>query len=183
MRKLIGLAGKARSGKDTAAARLVYSHRFTQTAFADPIRRAVAAMLDMSHGQLFTDQNKDKPISPEWPQHITPRFLMQTLGTEWGRNIVTSDLWLRVVQRYWETSYAQNIVVSDVRFDNEAQWIRSVPGGVVWHIWRHVPDTVHNSGHQSEAGVGVLSGDVVIDNNGSIHNLYDQIDSLVKKMG
>lgn len=147
---LVGLSGRPRAGKDTAAEHLVASHGFVRVAFADPLRHFVYGLLEIEKN-LSWDSIKDDP-RPELGGK-TPREAMQTLGTEWGRNMIHKDLWLdtakRKVKKYLESGIS--VVVSDVRFDNEAEMVREL-GGKVLRIVR--PDhEITTSTHVAEAGI------------------------------
>lgn len=181
-RPLIGLAGLARVGKDTAAGHLVRRYGFGSYAFASPIKRALCTMFGLTAAQLDGDQ---KEVEIDWLGK-SPRQLMQTLGTEWGRGLVVSDVWTRACAHSIavdiEAAARRSLlgwsggVVSDVRFENEARWIRE-QGGVVLHIVRTDADTV--ASHASEAGVFAAYDDVVVDNNGSLASLFMQLDDVV----
>lgn len=186
-RPLIGLAGLARVGKDTAARHLMVQHGLSVYAFADPIKRALCAMFSFPRSHFDGDQ---KEVVIPWIGQ-SPRRLMQTLGTEWGRELVASDLWTRICAKDVEfdieirDGYAvdglgddpwRGGVVSDVRFENEADWIRE-QGGVVVHILR--TDARLVAGHKSEAGVRRVLGDIAIVNNGTEAELFDRLDGLM----
>jgi len=87
---LFGLAGIARSGKDTAAQHLVTQHGFHSYAFADPLRDGLMHILNLSPCD-FEGEQKEQVLP--WLGR-SPRYLMQTLGTEWGRDTVHPELWL-----------------------------------------------------------------------------------------
>jgi hypothetical protein len=186
---LIGLAGVARSGKDTAAAVLATELGLYRHAFADPIKR----MLEQVFGNNFVigDRERIDPISG-----VSYRKLMQTLGTEWGRAI-QPDLWTRVAKAKWEwITQAKHpsdwlagqasgepmnfsgMVISDVRFDNEAEWIRS-EGGIIVHVERDDTEQVGVAGHASEAGLTKIHGDLVVENNSTLAAYSEAIDYLV----
>lgn len=170
MTPLVGIAGRARCGKDTAAQHFVNAG-WVRYAFADPIRAGLKAMLGLSD-EFFGDELKEKEIG--W-LGCSPRYLMQTLGTEWGRELVGANVWCLYAQRVMEDVRVLGccgMVVSDVRFETEARWIRD-NGGVVIHLYRH--DTPPVAGHVSEAGIAVLDGDVVIANNGTLEELYAKL--------
>lgn len=166
--QIIGITGKAGSGKDTAGDFLRSSGMYTKMAFADPIRRGISAIFNLYREQL-EHPAKEQPL-PKIGK--SPRQLMQTLGTEWGRNLVHPDLWLILAGTTIQKSLAETeyVVITDVRFENEAQMVRDM-GGVIWHIHRNGAGTQHE--HVSEAGVNLHTGrDVIIDNNGSIKDLH-----------
>lgn len=173
MTKLIGLTGKAASGKDTVANYLKATYGFKSLALAEPIRAGMRAMLGMEDKHF---QHPDKEVVlQEFGK--SPREMMQTLGTQWARTLVHQDLWLilagKKVVAYKSEGF--NVAITDVRFANEAEYVRA-QGGVVWHVSRAVAGTPHK--HASEAGVAFVNGDKVIDNNGTLFNLYQQINEL-----
>lgn len=178
MAKIIGITGKAGSGKDTAA-RYLREYRPTQfrsIAFADPIRDAMRVIFGWDHS--YFEHPKKNEVDERFG--ISPRKAMQTLGTEWGRNFINTDLWLILAGARAEPLLGAgfNVMVTDVRFENEAQWIRK-NGGVVWHIDRKVEDaTGGNAGHSSESGVKFVKGDVRINNNETLGYMYDVLDGL-----
>jgi hypothetical protein len=156
-RRIIGIAGRAGAGKNTVAEMIPGAAVF---GFADPLYEGLAAMLGVPEEMLRSRRNKETPLV--WLGK-SPRELMQLLGTEWGRGMVAQDIWLRLAKRRIET-YGGTIVFSDVRFDNEAEWIRN-QGGEVWLVERD-QETHHT--HSSEAGISRQLIDRVIDNRGPL---------------
>lgn len=169
-RKLIGLAGPAYCGKDTVGAILKTHFPLKTISFADPIRDALRLPFSLTH-EHFYGSLKEVPLP--WVNK-SPRQLMQTLGTEWGRGMVHEDLWLILAEQKVEELHASgyHVAITDCRFENEAARIRQA-GGVVWHIQRDGTKSVN--AHKSEAGVAFAWGDTVIDNNGTIEDLVDEV--------
>lgn len=181
MGKIVGLTGWqgkiAGVGKDTAAAYLVDYHRteFRSIAFADPIRAAMKVIFGWDDS-MFT-QAKKNLVDPEFG--ISPRKAMQTLGTEWGRELINSDLWLILAGKRAEGILAGdfNVLITDTRFENEAQWIRK-NGGMIIHLDRNVEKV---ESHVSEQGIKFVDGiDIKIDNNETLGNLYYNLDIVAK---
>ncbi len=122
--KLIGFAGPATSGKDTACDYLANAYFFTQYSFAAPTKRALMAMFSLSMAHVGGDL---KEVDVDWLGK-SPRQLLQTLGTEWGRNQIGDDIWVKTLARELEgdISLSQQLyeswfgVISDVRFEDEA---------------------------------------------------------------
>lgn len=175
---LIGLHGLARTGKDTAAAYLAAHYALLSYAFADPLKAALANMFSLTGAHIEGDL-KELPLPAIGK---SPRQLMQLLGTEWGRNLVHDQLWLLLAEQHIanqlerdQTRYS-GIVIRDVRFENEAQWIRS-HGGYVVHILR--PDAQQVATHSSEARLYIRDHDAVIHNEGSIDQLHSELRSLM----
>lgn len=162
--QLIGLTGPAGCGKDTAAAIIEgISGLYYKVAFADPLRNGLRAMFGLSDTQM------ERPEKEQVLHAIgkSPRQLMQTLGTEWGRNLVHPELWtiLALATIRSHRDKGQRVVITDVRFENEAALVREM-GGVVWHIHRDSAGTPH--AHASESGVIRHGSDVAINNNGTL---------------
>ena len=169
---LIGMTGRAGTGKDTAADYLAKAHRFMPIAFASPLRVMLQAGLGLTD-EHFTQARKNEPI--DWLSK-SPRQLMQTLGTEWGRNHVNRSLWIRVAERELHSLAGLDVVFTDVRFEEEAAMIRS-RGGIIVRMVRFDASPVH--AHMSEAGIPLQAGDREIHNNGKLFDLYDKLDAIV----
>jgi hypothetical protein len=175
MSRLIGIAGRAGSGKDTAGARLVEQHGFRQYAFADPIRAMLGALGAFPAADLIDRDAKEATI--DWLGK-SPRQMAQTLGTEWGRELVHPQLWVLMAQRRWEAfrSIGESLVITDVRFENEVNWIKD-QGGVVIYLDR--PGVASVSAHASEQFDLSKVADSVIRNDGTVGDLNDMIDYLL----
>lgn len=165
---LIGISGPAQSGKSTLSGefrRLVEfrGQKYAEQPFAGPLKRMLASI-----GVDVSDLSKNVPV-PFLDGQITPRVMMQTLGTEWGRTL-TPDLWLKV----WEHEldrHAQVVTVPDVRFDNEADLIRGL-GGVIVHVQRKpTADMLAVPAHASEAGITRVKGDIIFRNDRGIEKM------------
>lgn len=171
-RLLIGLIGRARVGKDTAADYLCAHYGMTRYAFADPIKKMLAPVF----GDLFHAGDREQPIS--WLGK-SPRQLMQTLGTEWGRKQVHPEIWLLLAERFISASNCP-VVISDVRFRNEAYWILS-QGGSLIEIVRDDADSVNL--HSSEMPDWGHTPRAVLNNNASIRQLHRSLDRLMTELG
>lgn len=125
---LIGIAGRAGVGKDTAGRFLLQHFAFYRAAFANPLKSMLLAM-GLTRAEL-DGPYKELPL--RWLD-VSPRELMQTLGTEWGRELIDPNLWLRVFSRQLEQDWPALLaadpdwagyVITDVRFENEAEFVR-----------------------------------------------------------
>lgn len=179
---LIGLAAKARCGKDTVAGYLGRSAGIAQYAFAYPLKRGVQEMFGLTDEQTWNDSLKEVVI-PEYGK--SPRQLFQLAGTEFGRQMVAQDVWVRrakveIEERRREsaltTSIVNGMVITDIRFENEAAMIRE-QGGTVWHIERHGAPQIN--AHSSEDGVVKHPTDIVLLNDGTIADLYAKVNALL----
>ena len=138
---IIGFCGPIGAGKTLAAMHLVDHHGFQRRRFAGPLRAMLKA-LGLSDRELDGDM-KMSPCALLGGK--TPRQAMQTIGTEWGRDLIDPELWVRAWLQ--DISGFDRVVADDVRFPNECAAIRA-RGGVVIRIDRPglVPD-----GHVSES--------------------------------
>jgi hypothetical protein len=109
---------------------------------------------------------------------LTPRTLLQLLGTECGRQIIHPNIWVNALFADYDTSsnYDSNWIITDVRFPNECQAIKD-RGGIVIKINRD-SDVVDN--HSSETALDNYDGfDFVVDNNGSIDDLTNNLIKII----
>lgn len=192
---LIGLAGRAGAGKDTTADILCSAYGFARTNFAAPLRRELMDAFCIDERVFSTDQKERRHnalalcrcretafvnrmlelggINLTAPR--SARELMRWWGTEYRRH--QDDLyWIRKMAQWIETVFAQgitSIVITDVRFINEADFIRAA-GGSIWKVRRTQAD-MKSANHQSEAEIELIWSDKAIDNNGSITDLASEI--------
>jgi hypothetical protein len=174
---LIGLTGRAGAGKSTVAAWLEDEWAFHQVAFADPLLNMLGSLFADCGigGEWMTERTlKERPTS----LGFSYRQLAQTLGTEWARNTLAPDFWLRVAAHRLDSlaPHGDHVVISDVRFPNEADWLKQ-RGGVLVRVVRDITPAVHP--HESEAHVDQLPVDTELLNFGSKDTLHDQVDSLL----
>ena len=94
---IIGLSGFAGTGKDTVADILVERHNYVKVSMADPLKRFCCDALDFSTDQLWgPSELRNKPddrYKRKSGEKLTPRYALQTLGTEWGRDCYP-DIWV-----------------------------------------------------------------------------------------
>ena len=115
------LNGKARCGKDTAAKILTEEFEFCSISFAAPIRSFI---MEICQIQNLEELDKVKNSQIQILGNKTPRYAMQTLGTEWGRDLINNQLWtMRVANQIKKMNLMypkmNRWVISDLRFDNE----------------------------------------------------------------
>jgi len=167
---IVGVHGPKYSGKDTVSDMIVEGPgSFTKDSFATPIKAMLAVGLGLKHDQLYGDQKE--VVDPRYGK--TPRDIMQTLGTQWGRQMVCDDIWAQALfvdlLDYGGAHPGQNVVIADVRFENEASLIRG-HGGLIIHIeGREVGG--EGTDHESEVKLKWCPEDIVMDNSGTLDDL------------
>jgi len=167
--KLIGIAGPARAGKDTAADRIIEQREFVKTSFADPIKEMLMIGLGLTAEQLY---GKEKEIIDK-RYNKTPRYMMQTLGTEWGRDLINKDIWINCTDTILKNSN-KNVIIPDVRFESEAEYIRK--NGILIHVKRKL---ISQQSHKSESGVYIDTEDYIFENNSTLSTYYGIIDRFI----
>lgn len=168
MPRLIAFTGLAGSGKTTAAQYLVEQHGYVRTRFADPLKSMLRSI-----GLGFDEIDGARK---ELPSPLlcgkTPRWAMQTLGTEWGRNCISPDFWTTL----WTERAAEcldqggRVAIDDCRFANEAAAVRRL-GGIVVRIEGRGGIT---GGHASEDQR--FAADLTIDNAADLAMLKQAIE-------
>lgn len=187
LKPLIGICGPAGSGKDTLANGIAAMDVYFVYHFADPIKAALNAMFGWGPAHWENRGWKEEPI-PWLERELaaighesekcspSPRYLAQTLGTEWGRETVDQNIWLKIADQKFKrinTSARMEggrimglgMIVADVRFNNEAKWIKD-SGGLMLEVVRPGQDFISEDSHASEAGVDPALIDAVITNDG-----------------
>jgi nucleoside 2-deoxyribosyltransferase len=188
---LIGLCGVARSGKDSAAQHLIDNFGFTKIAFADGVRQMALGIDPYVHTEQprhYTEGGAPmarysdvlKNIGYENAKALPDvRRLLQRCGTEGGREVFGSDVWVNAAaHRIGALGGTEaNIVISDVRFPNEAEFIRRI-GGFVIRLNR--PGYGGTDTHASEAQVATLivDRDVTATN---LKELYNEVEDAVRE--
>ncbi|WP_269581987.1 deoxynucleotide monophosphate kinase family protein [Roseibium sp. Sym1] len=163
---IVGLSGRMGAGKSTVAGFLVDECGFTRHSMASPLKSMLRCLgLDDRH--LYGDM-KTTPCDVLGGR--TPRYAMQTLGTEWGRKMIDPDLWMNA----WRFTLPEgDVVCDDIRFPNEVATIRSL-GGILIRIDRSALEV---SSHESETHV--FDVDHVLENDGSIEQINEKVYHLV----
>jgi hypothetical protein len=168
---LVGITGKAGAGKDTIADYLETGHGFIRLSFASTLKAMMAAA---GMPEPARRENKELPV-PGFG--FTWREAAQRLGTEWGRGL-DQDIWVKLVEQRLRTEFqGSRVVLSDVRFENEAAMIRHL-GGILLHVVGRAADLGANAAHASEAGVkfSFSGGDRYIDNSGRLTDTICRVD-------
>lgn len=175
MPKLIALAGNKGSGKTTLAAYLTVERGFLRRPFAGPLKAMVTTLLrhqSIDPGEIERMINGDlKELPTSALGGRSPRYAMQTLGTEW-RDIMSTTLWVDIWRNATDTiREVHNIVIDDLRFPHEAEAIWKLGGKIVLVDRPYTP----TDEHKSENSFQTLSFDFVVKNNSTKRDAVDQL--------
>jgi len=211
--RLIGIGGRLRAGKDAVADRLVEKHGYAKTFMAETLAEALyrlnpiidcyfeggAALAAEVGWGTSSRYERYRVIADaigytEAKRIPEVRRLLQALGTEVGRELLGEDTWTTAARRRIEALWAegQPVVITGIRFQNEADMVRALGGRLVW-IERpsEAPQTpprlaktlaamdealaAHNvAQHASEVTLKADDFDYVIENTGTLDDLYER---------
>lgn len=153
---LIGLCGPDGVGKTSVAKAMLELMPGRRLSFASPLKLMLQTMLFEAgfttvdaHAVLYGAE-KDKPL--DVLDGKSARHAMRTLGTEWGRDLITPNLWVNITERtiqHWADETGL-IVLDDVRFPSEVEMIKRL-GGKVYELYRY--GITHSDDHRSNAGM------------------------------
>ena len=203
---IIGICGFIAAGKDTVADYLVNYHQFRRESFANSLKDAVANVFGwdrtMLEGRTAQAREWREQVDPWWANrlnmpHLTPRWVLQYWGTEVCRQGFHDDMWIASLENKLRNS-TDDIVISDCRFPNEIKSIKDAGGMVIRVVrgpepnWYHLAINANSGGpiakemlkdlgvHASETAWVGTRFDAVLDNNGTIDELFQQIKMLIK---
>jgi len=168
--QLVGITGLPRSGKDSVAQFLIAEHGGYRYAFADPIVNMLNAGFQQDFNSDYWVQRKEDQIPIIGK---SPRELRQLLGTEWGRKLIHIDLWVSLALGEFIKN-GPGMVIPDVRFPNEAKFVRE--RGVLIHV--DGPRGVASNDHESNEPLAKLTSDLLIVNDGSLADLQYKVTGL-----
>jgi len=199
-RNLIGVAGFIGSGKGTIGDYLVSRYNFKSESFAGTLKDAVSAIFGWDRHLL----EGDTQLSREWREqpdiywsrkmnkNVTPRWVIQHIGTDVMRFNFFDDIWVSCLEKKIQ-NVTTSIVITDVRFPNEIKMIRENGGSIWWAKRDKMPEwfncAVNTPGqmpimwkdvHPSEYMWLNCGTFVTVDNSGTLDDLYSNIDELMK---
>jgi hypothetical protein len=197
--KVIGIVGFIGSGKGTVGDYLVKCHGWQSVSFASSLKDATAAIFgwprnllegNTPNSRLWREQ-ADHYWSSKMNFEVTPRWVLQQLGTNVLRNNFFDDIWVASLERKIMHTDS-NVVITDVRFPNEINMIRS-NGGRLWWVKRDPLPKWYQCAATDPESMPLLYPDVhaseylwcnqgpfaAIDNNSTLEHLYHQVDLII----
>jgi hypothetical protein len=209
LQKIIGVCGLIGSGKGTIANILVNDYDFVELSFSNLLKDVTATAFNWPRHLLQGDtaesrewrEQPDSFWTSELNKEVTPRLALQLLGTECFRNGFHEDFWTLSVKKIILDNPEINYVISDARFTNEKNLIKSL-GGEIWHVKKGVNPTwfsaaisdnnfdttimkdFHANIHISEwAWIDFADTfNLIITNDGSISDLKTGVNAIMKEI-
>lgn len=175
---LIGFSGPAGCGKDTAAMALARHHiSYDSMAFAETLKKGICEMFFLERDVFDSRESKEATIPGI---EKSPRELAQIIGTDCIRKMIGEDTWIHIMARRYAVfckTGLKRMAITDVRFENEAEWVRSNGGSII-----HIVRTGVNwdpEGHPSEHGIEIRDDDLILTNTGSVEEFEQKTLDLV----
>jgi len=194
--RLVGIGGLLQAGKDAVADYLVKEHGWVKMGMSDPLDQALRAM--NPYIQVLSGEPMNKNKGPKYlpyqdirdklsyveAKNITDvRRNLQTLGTEVGRNLIGEDIWAHVARDNINDQMidGKSVILTGVRYPNELYLINQfVDAGQTWFVTRPSKRTAAQPDqHSSETSVSAEDFSVVIDNSGTLDDLYKSVDEIL----
>jgi hypothetical protein len=181
---LIGLySAVPQSGKTTVAMLLEENFGFVRMSFADTLKDMLEPLYrDIGYPDGLEQLSKEEPIADFF--NLSPRHLMQTLGTEWGRSL-SNDFWIEIMGRrlkhQFKVDHHSGVVIDDLRFVNEYGFIKHFClRAELWKI--SGPFNVYGGSHSSEGNLTGHMFDFNLANTGSIEDLASKIRARIESI-
>ena len=201
---IVGVLGVIGSGKGSVGD-IIENYSFEMISFASHLKDVTSVMFGWDRKLLEGDtaESRDfrEKIDPFWSKKLnrefTPRLALQLMGTEVGRNVFGQNLWIHALENKIDKD--ENYIVTDVRFQNEIDWIRGQKGIIIeirrgelprWYKvaslantgCQHSIEVMKDIGiHESEwKWIGNHNVDHVIRNDGSLEDLEQSIISCLQ---
>ena len=175
----IGLIGTKGSGKDTLADYLVNTKGFVKYSFAKPVKDISKILFNLSEEQLYGNLKEtiDDKIG------ISPRVIFQRLGTEFGQDLIyklfpelkiKKNTWLKLFDLFLEKNKDKNIVIADVRFVHEINYLKKLNFNIIKIYRKDSLIDNHVSEKQND-----LYYDFNIENNDSKEDLFSKYNNFI----
>lgn len=181
------LSGKAGAGKDTVADYLSREYGYEKLSFASPMKKMLEALLEYqlvnpSQIKKYLNDRAAKEAECYYLGSVSPRRAMQTLGSEWGREHLGDSFWAYVglERALSEIGKGFRVVFTDARFPEEVGIFPSAISSTKW-IKVANPRVKPVEEHMSETGLDHMEGYDLLKNEGSLEDLYENVDTLMEK--
>jgi hypothetical protein len=184
---IIGISAKKQHGKDTVASIIqeLTNNKFRIVKFADKLKDFICELINCKRSDLENEEFKNTTLGSEWDfldennqvQKMTPRILLQKIGTDALRNNVHKDIWVNATLcNYCEKC---NWLITDLRFPNEMIAIKAKEG-ITIRVNR--PSIVNNDNHPSEISLDHSEFDYTIENDSDLESLKEKVKNILQEL-
>lgn len=173
---IIGIAGKKGSGKDTLGKYICEKYGYKRYAFGDPVKEVCRILFGFNDEQLYGSEKEKMDMK----LGIRPREAFQKIGTDFGRETIhkllprlmiePGELWISIFLRNAEKN---NLVITDVRFQNEADAIKKAGGIIIYLDSKYAIKDNHKSEKID------VTYDYLLRNDGEKQDMYKKLESLI----
>lgn len=198
---IIAVVGFIGEGKDTVANYISQNYNYNKESFAKPLKDIVSIVFDWNRDLLEGNNSMSRfwreQVDPYWSSvigyDVTPRYILQHVGTEMFRNMISPNIWAEVLKRKILNRPGENFIISDVRFQEEINMLSEFNVTFV-RVKKYNPewqDIGYRAAqgnkndieilkemkiHESEWNWLNLDIDYTIENTGSISKLHNEIE-------
>tara|TARA_B100001094_G_scaffold217417_1_gene211465 strand:- start:3373 stop:4035 length:663 start_codon:yes stop_codon:yes gene_type:complete len=204
---IIGLVGWIGSGKNTVADILATQHDYKKDSFAAPLKDATANIFNWPRKTLEGDTDHSRHfrecVDPYWAnklsiKNFTPRLALQIVGTELFREHFHPRIWLDSLEHRYIAGGQKPTIITDCRFRNELAFVKQMGGFTIrvkrgddphWTELAKQAQQDDDFAIQQLADIGIHASewdhtgqlvDFIIENNGSLEQLTDKVQGVVK---
>lgn len=175
---IVGLVGKAQSGKSTVANILTEQHGFIEVGFADALKEIALELDPLLDGDGFRLSDAVEDYGWEGAKtYPEVRRTLQNLGVAIRKQNPT--FWIDIVRDKMDRNIGADFVIPDVRFPNELEAV-ACRAGDVWKVTRPGAGSVEGTqNHSSETALDNVEFSTVIDNSGTLADLNARVNVLL----
>jgi adenylate kinase family enzyme len=175
---IIGILGKKGSGKDTMAEFLIQQYQFKQFTYAEPLKKICQDLFSLTDEQVTCPILKET-VDQRWGK--SPRQILQEIGTDLFRKHYDENIWVKILkEKIILEPKEQNIVVSDIRHQNELDTITEFTNCLIFRIERPNVSTLDN--HSTENNILQYNNIITIQNNSTIQDFHSKIKTILEQV-
>lgn len=180
--RLIGIGGYAGSGKDAVADVLEDSHGFYRTFMSQPLNAALCRLnpqVEVRRGEVFRYVDLINQLGYTKAKELPEvRRLLQAMGTEVGRDMFGQTIWVDLMRNNLAAYEPDdNVVVTGIRFPNEACMIHEL-GGELW--WTYRPGYGPVNSHSNDNTLSLRHFDRLVVNDGTLEDLEQHVTKMLQ---
>ena len=182
MSNLVCIVGNIGVGKSTVAD-ILKNQGYEEITFAGPVKE-IGLILGFEKSELYGSQEDKLKINNFWG--VSGREFMQKFATDVMRNELpkhinmnmdNKTIWVRLCEKKIMDMLKNNkkIIVSDGRFFDEIYMIKKMGGKII----KIIRNNSYQQNHESESYISKIDADIIIDNNGTLNELNEQINKII----